>query len=247
MTAATARAGLADRIRSLTDLLVGRSVPDDALREAIAALEAAEERLRAVAAPGKAPRGNPDHRGQPGVFFPTSPVIGHANPLAPPVDVWAVTGSDGRRELRGRVRFGVAYEGPPTCVHGGVIAQMFDEILGVATILTGTGGMTGTLTVRYRRPTPLLADLDVEARQVGVEGRKIHCRAGLYLAGELTAEADAIFITVPPEKVLAFVEEHVRTTGKDLVDPELEDLVANGGHFLGGQGVLGGVDGPLPR
>lgn len=247
MSDATARAGLADAIRRLTDLVVGRPLPDDALRQATESLEAVEDRLRAAALPGKAPRGNPDHRGQPNDFFPTSPVIGRANPLAPPVEVWAVDGPDGRRELRGRARFGVAYEGPPTCVHGGVIAQVFDEILGVANILTGTGGMTGTLTVRYRRPTPLLASLEVEARQTHVEGRKIHCWAGMFLDGELTAEADAVFVTVPPEKVLAFVEAHARTTGEDLVDPELKELVKNGGHFLGGTDTLGGVDGPLPR
>ena len=247
MTDATPRAELADGIRRLIDLVVGRSVPDDALEEATATLGVVEDRLRAAALPGKAPRGNPDHRGQPGDYFPTSPVIGRANPLAPPVEVWAVTSPEGRRELRGRARFGVAYEGPPTCVHGGVLAQVFDEVLGVANILTGTGGMTGTLTVRYRRPTPLLSDLDVEARQVGIEGRKIQCWAGLYLAGELTAEADAVFITVPPETVLAFVEEHARTTGEDLVDPELKALMASGGHFLGGTDILGGVDGPLPR
>ncbi len=49
------------------------------------------------------------------------------------------------------------YEGPPTCVHGGVIAELFDELLGISNILAGPGAMTGTLTIRYRRPTPLLA------------------------------------------------------------------------------------------
>ena len=73
---------------------------------------------------GRIPDGHPQD------FFPTSPVIGFANPVAPPVEVWAVEGEDGQREIRGRVTFGYPYEGPPTCVHGGVIAELFDELLG---------------------------------------------------------------------------------------------------------------------
>ena len=70
-------------------------------------------------------------------------MIGFANPVAPPVDVWAVTGEGGQREIRGRVTFGYQYEGPPTCVHGGVIAELFDELLGLANIIVGQAGMTG--------------------------------------------------------------------------------------------------------
>ena len=126
-------------------------------------------------------------------------MIGFANPLAPPVEVWAVEGEDGRRELRGRVTFGYQYEGPPTCVHGGVIAELFDELLGMSNILIGQGAMTGTLKIRYRRPTPLLAPLELVARNTGQEGRKIFAWGGIYYQGELTAEADGIFIHVPPE------------------------------------------------
>ena len=41
--------------------------------------------------------------------------------------------------MRGRVTYGYAYEGPPTCVHGGVIAELFDELLGMSNILVGSG------------------------------------------------------------------------------------------------------------
>ena len=58
----------------------------------------------------------------------------------------------------GQAWFDCAYEGPPTCVHGGVIAETFDEMLGAANMVAGNPGMTGTLTVRYRKPTPLRTD-----------------------------------------------------------------------------------------
>ncbi len=56
----------------------------------------------------------------------------------------------------GHANFGVAYEGPPGYVHGGIIAAAFDEVLGMAQSLTGNPGMTGTLSIRYRRPDPCL-------------------------------------------------------------------------------------------
>src|SRR5207344_3524015 len=83
-------------------------------------------------------------------FFDFSPVLGRANPLAPPVDMDVY-----EDEVRGTVAWGAAYEGPPGCVHGGHIAAAFDEVLGMTQSITGTPGMTGYLTIRYRSPTPL--------------------------------------------------------------------------------------------
>jgi acyl-coenzyme A thioesterase PaaI-like protein len=129
-------------------------------------------------------------------------MIGFANPIAPPVEVWSVHGENGRREIRGRVTFGDAYEGPPGCVHGGIIAAVFDEVMGAANIITENPGMTGTLTVRYRRPTPLLAALDMVARLTGTERRKIFTWAGIYHDGVLTAEAEGIFVKMDPDRLL---------------------------------------------
>ena len=55
--------------------------------------------------------------------------------------------------------------------------------------------MTGTLTVRYRKPTPLHEELLFEARLVRVEGRKIFTESTVSAGGVLTAEAEGIFIS----------------------------------------------------
>jgi acyl-coenzyme A thioesterase PaaI-like protein len=86
------------------------------------------------------------------------------------------------------------YEGPPSFVHGGVIALMFDELLGVANIANGCPGMTGTLTIKYRRPTPLFLPLRWTAWVDRVEGRRIRSRAEVHVGDELCAEADGIFV-----------------------------------------------------
>ncbi|HEY8545400.1 MAG TPA: hypothetical protein VIL36_10150, partial [Acidimicrobiales bacterium] len=83
-------------------------------------------------------------------FFDHSPMLGRANPLAPPIELWP----DGD-VMRGKATFGSAYEGPPGCVHGGYVAAAFDEVLGSAQSLGGRPGMTGRLTIHYRSPTPL--------------------------------------------------------------------------------------------
>lgn len=230
---------LAQAVRRLTDTLVGRPVGEEAMDRAAGVLEGVVAELESAAEPGKRPRGQPDHTGHPQDFFPTSPVIGYANPLAAPVRLWAVRGETGQLELRGRANFGYAYEGPPTCVHGGVLAELFDELLGSANIVTGRAGMTGTLTVTYRRPTPLLADLDLVARQTSVEGRKIFAWGGVYYDGELTAEARGTFIEVRPEHMRQIVTTNAQGAQGDVIDPQLREFVEQGGEILG-------VDGPPP-
>jgi acyl-coenzyme A thioesterase PaaI-like protein len=185
---------LASAVRRISDVVVGAEVPDaemarvaDQLTQIAQVLEDSVSRWS---------REGVNLSGHPQDFFPNSPIIGYANPIAPPADVWAVVGEDGQPEVRGRVTFSNPYEGPPTCVHGGVIAELFDELMGVANVIADAPAMTGTLTVRYRRPTPLLAPLDLVARFKGRERRKIFTWAGIYHEGALTAEADGIFIGV---------------------------------------------------
>ena len=144
-------------------------------------VEAITARLAERAGPGGCPGCNPTRPAPAQEFFPTSPIIGMINPIAPPVLVRVVDGADGGyREIEAVVNFDYPYEGPPTCVHGGVIAETFDEVLGAANMVAGNPAMTGTLTVRYRKPTPLHTDLRVVARCTGRDGRKILAWAGMY-------------------------------------------------------------------
>jgi hypothetical protein len=192
---------LARAVRRISDVVVGLDVPDVEVAHAADQLTQIADGLEASASASTASRIGAVLTGHPQDFFPTSPIVGYANPIAPPVDVWAVEGDDGRPEVRGRVTYGYPYEGPPSCVHGGVIAELFDELMGVANVVANAPAMTGTLTVRYHRPTPLLAELDLVARFTGSERRKIFTWAGIYLDGALTAEAEGIFISVQSDRV----------------------------------------------
>ena len=188
---------LAAAMRDVIENLVATKAPLEVIAEAAEQLEAVAASLadhpRGLLMEGFAESAN---AGDPHAHFDHSPIIGKANPLAPPLDLRT---EDGR--IVGSAVFGSAYEGPPGAIHGGYVAAAFDELLGMAQSLGGKPGMTGTLTVRYRRPHPLHTRIDFEAELVRVEGRKIFTVGRSYAGGELRAEAEGIFISVDFSKI----------------------------------------------
>ena len=207
---------LAAAVRRVIDATVS-PIEWGTITSAAIAIEAVADSLEAEPVTRPRRRRNPSPDQDPMDFFPNSPVIGTSNPIAPPVTLVAVDGVEGgMREMRGTVNFGYPYEGPPTCVHGGVIAEVFDEVLGATNIIAGNPGMTGTLTIKYRKPTPLLTDLRIEARCLGWSGRKIRTWGAMFDGDVLTAEAEGIFIAVRPEMMLAIAEDN-----QDVADPDI--------------------------
>lgn len=190
---------LATAMRRVIEHLVTSDAPEEELRAAADALERYADRLethpRRVTPFGFSESAN---AGDVGAHFDYSPMIGPANPLAPPIELH----TEGDVAI-GRATFGSAYEGPPGCVHGGMVAAAFDEVLGYTQSMTGSPGMTGTLTTRYRRPTPLHVELRFEGRVLRVEGRKIFTEARVWAGEHLCAEAEGIFVTVPTERFAA--------------------------------------------
>ncbi len=57
-------------------------------------------------------------------------------------------------------------------MHGGVVALVLDQVFGEAAAAGGSPGMTGTLTLRYQRNTPLGDACSAEAWVDRVEGVK---------------------------------------------------------------------------
>lgn len=197
-------ADLVDALRRVTDLVVRPGAPPERLREAAVAVESAAATLRPDTEPWRASvPAHPDTSIQPHEFFPFSPMIGLYSPLAPPVRCEIHD-----RTVTGQARLGAAYEGPPGCVHGGIIAGLFDELLGVANIAAGVGAMTGTLTIVYRSPTPLYTDLTLAAHTVRIDGRKVRTTGTLSAGARLCAEADGIFILVEHERFASHARDH---------------------------------------
>ena len=194
----------ADATRLLIDRLMASGAPDEVLAEVTADIAAVAERLGAyekASLYGFSETANVGAREQE-ALFDYSPLLGLANPLAPPM---TITVAEGR--TLSTVNFGLPYEGPPGCVHGGYLAAAFDELLGATQSLSGAPGMTGTLTVRYESPTPLQTDLRFEGRFLGVERRKILVEGTCHAGEVLTCRASGIFISLEPGTFLDLLAE----------------------------------------
>lgn len=146
-------------------------------------------------------------------YLPRSPLVGRISPLAPPIEYEYRNG-----RLEGRGVFHAAYEGPPGYVHGGWIALAFDEMLGMANIASGHPGMTGRLSVRYRRPTPLHRPVAFDAWTEEVDGRRIVTRGTLSVDGVVTAEAEGLFVIIDLEKALEYFGERAYER-RQVTDP----------------------------
>jgi acyl-coenzyme A thioesterase PaaI-like protein len=146
-------------------------------------------------------------------YLPRSPLVGEISPLAPPIEYEY---RDGR--LMGHGVFHAAYEGPPGYVHGGWIALAFDEMLGMANIASGHPGMTGRLSIRYRRPTALHRPVVFEAWTEEVDGRRIVTRGTLAIDGVVTADAEGLFVIIDLEQALDYFGERAYER-RHIVDP----------------------------
>jgi acyl-coenzyme A thioesterase PaaI-like protein len=187
---------LASALRETIRLSIDTDASEEELIAAAAHLEEWNDALS-----GR-PRGRPlrgwaeaANAGSPRAFYDSSPVSGPANPIAAPVEMRATA-----EGVIATCTLGIPYEGPPGHVHGGITALIFDEVLGMVQSQTGQGGMTGRLTVHYRRPTPLNRELTFRGWLDRVEGRKIFTLGTLHAGEELCAEAEGLFISVPREK-----------------------------------------------
>lgn len=138
---------------------------------------------------------------------PYNAVIGTGNPLAAPL-VLTTRDASG---VRGRVRFGTAYEGAPGLVHGGVLSLVMDQVFGEAAIAAAVGGMTVGLELRYTAPTPIATDLDVEARVVDAGERLVRLEGSITAGGTTTATATATFFRITAEHAQRLFPHLVRS------------------------------------
>ncbi|PIE37162.1 MAG: thioesterase [Gammaproteobacteria bacterium] len=116
-------------------------------------------------------------------------VGGWSNPLSPGLHMWI----EGNKAY-GEVSFSWAYEGPPACVHGGYIAAVLDQFLGMAHMAMGQPGVTGMLEIHYHRPVPLNTKIKLSADIAPAKGRKTRVKGEMRVGGKLMATGEGLFI-----------------------------------------------------
>jgi acyl-coenzyme A thioesterase PaaI-like protein len=203
-----ARLALAAALRRLGNALVARQPDDSVLEEVtrtvdavVPLVEVAPARPHAFSELRSAIFTRPPGEGAASVprnAFPDCVVSGRANPMGIDARLWR----EGDEAVC-RVTLGAAFEGAPGRAHGGVVAALIDETMGLVMSISTTPAFTGRLTVTYRAPTPLGEPLEVRARLAGRDGRKITVTAELRSADRLLAQGEGLFIGVEPEHFFA--------------------------------------------
>ena len=175
-----------DDLRRLVDVTIRSEVGDAEVAAAREHLAAAAELLgrRAKEGPARVVRNDTGRSWQWG-----NAAVGQRNAVAPPMVV--ERHDDGSTSAH--LTLGNAYEGPPGMVHGGVSALLLDHLMGVTASSMKKLTMTGTLTLRYRRPL-LLGEVALAGRVVSDTGRKVTVTAEINGADGAAIEAEGLFI-----------------------------------------------------
>ncbi len=200
---------LGDALRELVDAAVRTEVPEAELEAAAVLARELAARLRASARGlHEIARVDDPETGE--RWY--SPVYGPGSPVAPPLV--ASDTPDGR--ATGRVTVGKPHEGPPGLVHGGVVATLLDHVLARALRAAGRGGLTATLTVRYRRPVHLGVPLLLTAEMGETDGRRSAAHARLVAEDSpevVLAEAEGQFVALRAERAADVFSATGRTVG----------------------------------
>jgi acyl-coenzyme A thioesterase PaaI-like protein len=179
-------APIAAALRELAEDSIRSEVDADVAAEALARLREAHDLLSSkLGGASYGTRFNAEGTARPW----GNAVVGARNPVAPPLEIQY--DDDGR--IWADFVLGPQYEGPPTLVHGGVSSLILDQLLGEAAAHAGKPGMTGTLTIRYRKGTPL-GPLHGEAKMTHVEGVKTFVSGHIADAEGVCVEAEGVFI-----------------------------------------------------
>ena len=100
-------------------------------------------------------------------------------------------------DLIARVWFGPETEGPPGHAHGGAMAAVLDEVLGLAAWAAGHPIVVGTLNIHFRQLLPLLTVMQVESEIVSVEGRKVMVHGRIVdPEGIVFSEAECLCVSI---------------------------------------------------
>jgi acyl-coenzyme A thioesterase PaaI-like protein len=177
---------LADAVRDLVDATIRTTAGRDVVERATAEIDAITARLRAH-----------QETGPSGVHFNAegrswqwgNAAVGKRNAAAPQMDVHI---GDDRRTSADLV-LGAAQEGPPGKMHGGVAALLLDHFMGVTASSMQRPSMTGTLTLRYVRGTPL-GPIHLEGRVDRYTGYKTIVLATISDPDGVTVEAEGVFV-----------------------------------------------------
>lgn len=186
----------AGAIRRISSLLLSLEHPHPTVDVMLTKFVEWEQELAAAAPPDNTPRIGPDDDGRRRVYLDHATDIGAFNPCFPE---YLVDYLDAET-ARGRVTFPLVYEGPPGLVHGGLLGVFFDCVIQHHNCATRLSGKTRSLQLTFRRPTPILTELQFDIARTEVD-RGIESTARLLLDGEVLSIAKSNSLALSPDKL----------------------------------------------
>lgn len=111
-----------------------------------------------------------------------------------------------------RAWFGPEAEGPPGYAHGGALAALLDEAMGMAALATGRVVVAARIEVDFRELVPLGEAVTAELAVGEAIGKKVPVRGELRLDDGTTAcEAAGLFVEIGADGMGAAAERAGRT------------------------------------
>ena len=182
-------------IRRLTGLLLSLEHPHPTVDAMLTQFADWEREFAEVAPPDSAPRRDSDG-GDKRVYLGHAFDIGAFNPCFPEYrfdDLDAETAS-------GTVTFPLVFEGPPGLVHGGFLAVFFDCVTQHQNCAAARTGRTRSLTVTFRRPTPVLTELRFDIVRSEVDGA-VTSTARILHDGEVLCIGELNALAMSPKQL----------------------------------------------
>jgi hypothetical protein len=157
----------AGAIRRLTGLLLSLEHDHPAVDGMLSQIAAWEAELADAVAPDPTPRMGPDAGETQRIYLDHAFDAGAFNPCFPEYTFDHLD----TEKASGRVTFPVVYEGPPGLVNGGFLAVFFDCVTQHQSCAARLTGKTRSLTLTFRRPTPILTELRFDIVRAESDGR----------------------------------------------------------------------------
>ena len=189
----------AGAIRRLSGLLLSLEQEHPSVDAMLAQMAEWESELAGAAPPDPTPRIGPSAADTQRVYLDHAFDVGAYNPAFPEYTFDHLDAET----AAGRVTFPVLFEGPPGLVNGGFLAVFFDCVTQHHSCAAGRTGKTRSLTVSFRRPTPILVELRFDVTRTEADGR-VTSTARLLRDGEILCTAEFATAASSPEKLSVF-------------------------------------------
>ena len=124
--------------------------------------------------------------------FAESPVSGSMNPLSS-LDMTILRDGD---RVRATVTIGVAMEGAPGRSHGGIVAALFDDIMGALQLVIDKSGYTRSLLTEYLAALPVGEPVEFLAYEIDAEPGLFGVEAEAWSDGRIVARSTGIFTRI---------------------------------------------------